>query len=56
MLEWSECWFEMRRRGREKEKVALEECWCVSMNTTFRTVLARLVMRKNEFEVGGLNS
>jgi len=26
------------------------------MNTTFRTVLARLVMRKNEFEVGGLNS
>ena len=39
-----------------EEEVALGRCWCVSMNTTFRTVLARLVMRKNEFEVGGLNS
>ena len=46
----------MRRRGREKEKVGIEGCWYRSMNTTFRMVLARLVMRKNEFEVGGLNS
>ena len=46
----------MRRRDREEEEVALEGCQYRSMNTTFRTVLARLVMRKNEFEVGGLNS
>ena len=39
------CWFGMRRRGREKEKVALEGCWYASMNTTFRTVLARLGLR-----------
>ena len=45
MLEWSECWFEMRRRGREQEEVALGRCWCVSMNTTFRTLLARVGMR-----------
>ena len=35
----------MRRRGREQEEVALGRCWCVSMNTTFRTLIARLSMR-----------
>ena len=35
----------MRRRDREQEEVALGRCWCVSMNTTFRTLLARVGMR-----------
>ena len=46
----------MKRRASEKEKVALEWCWYGSVNTTFRTVLARLVMEKNELEVGGLKT
>ena len=35
----------MGRRDREQEEVALGRCWCVSMNTTFRTVIARVGMR-----------
>ena len=35
----------MRRRDREQEEVALGRCWFVSMNTTFRTLLARVCMR-----------
>ena len=38
----------MRRRAGEKEKVALEWYYYISTNTTYRTVLARLVMEKNE--------
>ena len=42
MLRWGECWFGMRRRGREEEEVALGRCWCMSMNGSERRRLARL--------------
>ena len=35
----------MRRRGRGEEEVALERCWCVSVNTTFRMVITRVGKR-----------
>ena len=41
----------MRRRGREQEEVALGRCWCVSMNTTFRTLITRVGMRGEAFVV-----
>ena len=28
-----------------EEEVALGRCWCVSMNTTFRTLITRVGMR-----------
>ena len=46
----------MRRRASEKEKVALEWCYYSNTNTTYRTMLARLVTEKNELEVGGLKT
>ena len=42
----------MRRRDREEEEVALGRCWCVSMNTTFRTLIARVSMRGEALIVG----
>ena len=35
----------MRRRDREEEEVALGRCWCGRVNTTFRTLIARVCMR-----------
>ena len=45
MLRWSEDWFGIRRRGREKEEVALEWCCYTSVNGSERRRLARLGMR-----------
>ena len=42
MLRWSEDWFGIRRRGREKEEVALEWCWYRSVNGSERRRLARM--------------
>ena len=44
-MSWSESWFEMRRRGGEKEEVGLEWCWYRSGNGSERRRLARLGMR-----------
>ena len=42
MLRWSEGWFGRRRRGREKEEVALEWCCYTSVNGSERRRLGRL--------------
>ena len=55
-MRWGECSCGMRRRASEKEKVALEWYYYSNTNTTFRTMLARLVTEKNELEVGGLKT
>ena len=39
------CSYAIGRRGREEEEVALGRCWCMSMNRSDRTVLARLGKR-----------
>ena len=39
------CWFGMRRRGREKEEVALEWCECVCVRTSDSKWIAHLWMR-----------
>ena len=45
MLRWSEGWFGMRRRGREKEEVGIERRWYKSVNGSERTMLTRLGLR-----------
>ena len=41
----------MRRSDREEEEVALGRCWCGRVNTTFRTLIARVGMREEALVV-----
>ena len=39
------CSYAIGRRDREEEEVVLGRCWCMSMNRTLRTMLARVGKR-----------
>ena len=41
-MTWSSCCCGKRRRGREKEEVALERCWCMIVKASDRKCVVRL--------------